>query len=489
MTEKNVATVIVIGDEILRGQVQDTNKIYLAKKLLNIGIKIQRVVVIPDEVDLIAKEVSEASINYPLVFTSGGVGPTHDDVTYEGVAKGLGLDLKENEELLHCLRKLFPDKPESRRLATVPDPCELIYVESPDSDASTFPTSTRDTFTIVKVRNVYILPGSPRYFRSSVDAIINGNHLEHGTTLHRDTLELLLDEFSFVKELDEVAKRWHGLVNIGSYPQESQSSTESGDKIPLTYITLEGLNPQDVEKAKKDILEKLTNRLKAMPILRGLDEAAAKAISEDAKDKAYLAESFAVMAQCYDRYKANEVFLSFNGGKDCTVVLHLAVAFARLHNLELPTCLYVTGDAFPEVEEFVEKAASYYGLELVRRDGSIRDALESLLKEKPELKACLLGTRKNDPGAHSLEPFAPTDEGWPHIMRVSPILHWSYSQVWQFLLNHQVPYCSLYDEGYTSLGSKDTTMKNPLLQDPNDSTKYLPAHTLADDSTERHGRV
>lgn len=82
---------------------------------------------------MIAEEVSSASKKYPLVFTSGGVGPTHDDRTYEGVARGLGLGLKEDEELLRCLNKLFPDKPESRRLATVPNPCELIQVTAPGS--------------------------------------------------------------------------------------------------------------------------------------------------------------------------------------------------------------------------------------------------------------------------------------------------------------------------------------------------------------------
>ena len=157
------------------------------------------------------------------------------------------------------------------------------------------------------------------------------------------------------------------------------------------------------------------------------------------------------------RYKAEDVFLSFNGGKDCTVVLHLVATFARLRNLDLPMCLYVSGDAFPEVrlqylksdiylnykvqiivtdeesilqvEEFVRSAAVYYGFELIYREGPIRDALAAVLEQRPNLKACLLGTRKGDPGAHSLERFTLTDPGWPKLMRVCPILHWSYSQV------------------------------------------------------------
>lgn len=189
-----------------------------------------------------------------------------------------------------------------------------------------------------------------------------------------------------------------------------------------------------------------------------------------------------------NKYKANEVFLSFNGGKDCTVVLHLAITFSRLRGFDPPLCLYVTGDAFPEVDEFVLNATSNYGLNLVRKHGPIKQALAVMLEENSNLKACLLGTRKADPGAHSLESFAPTDPGWPQIMRVSPIIDWTYSQVWDYLLRHGVPYCPLYEEGYTSLGAKDTTTRNPLLKDPNNPIKYLPAHTLADDSTERQGR-
>ena len=78
------AGIIIIGDEILKGQTQDTNTYFLAKNLKICGIQLQRVVVIPDEIDTIAKEVKHFSDNFDYVITSGGVGPTHDDVTFEG---------------------------------------------------------------------------------------------------------------------------------------------------------------------------------------------------------------------------------------------------------------------------------------------------------------------------------------------------------------------------------------------------------------------
>lgn len=119
----------------------------------------------------------------------------------------------------------------------------------------------------------------------------------------------------------------------------------------------------------------------------------------------------------------------------------------------------------------------------------MKSALRGLLNTSPHLKACLMGMRRNDPGSENLLPLAMTDHDWPRIMRINPILDWSYKQVWDFILAHDVPYCPLYDQGYTSLGTKAKTMKNPLLQDPANPNKYLPAHSLTDDSAERQGRT
>lgn len=85
-----------------------------------------------------------------------------------------------------------------------------------------------------------------------------------------------------------------------------------------------------------------------------------------------------------------------------------------------------------------------------------------------------------------------TDPGWPQVMRVSPILDWKYSDIWDFLLKSKVSYCELYDRGYTSLGSKTNTVPNPALKYIEKGTKeekYLPAWQLKDESKERCGRA
>jgi len=211
-------------------------------------------------------------------------------------------------------------------------------------------------------------------------------------------------------------------------------------------------------------------------------------VMKSGDEQPHVKKALEILEQCCENYNANEIFLSFNGGKDCTTVLHLAATMFKLKDISPLMCLYVTEDPFPEVDAFVDQAASYYGLKLIRKKKPIKSALETLQIENKTLKAGLMGTRRGDPGSEKLEFFSRTDPGWPKIMRVFPILDWSYGQVWQFLLEHKVPYCSLYDQGYTSLGSRATASPNPLLRNSEDSLSYAPAYTLLDDSTERQGR-
>ena len=102
------------------------------------------------------------------------------------------------------------------------------------------------------------------------------------------------------------------------------------------------------------------------------------------------------------------------------------------------------------------------------------------------IKAIFVGTRRTDPHGGSLQSFTPTDGGWPKFMRILPVLEWKYPEVWTFLRHFDIPYCELYDLGYTSLGGTNDTHPNPALKlrDGN----YLPAYELKKDEEERLGR-
>lgn len=209
--------------------------------------------------------------------------------------------------------------------------------------------------------------------------------------------------------------------------------------------------------------------------------------------------------------------ISFNGGKDCTVLLHL-LAVCLWHRKQrrrrqdaaqpdkdreppsnelspAPTshfrALYVTCSApFSEVDAFVDACAYSYNLDLVcTTPGGLpmKEALFQYKAKEPDVTSILVGTRRDDPHGESLSFRTPTDEGWPSYQRVHPIINWTYQQIWEYLRMFQVPYCDLYNQGYTSLGSTFNTYPNPALREANGH--YLPAYELKDGSKERHGRT
>lgn len=113
------------------------------------------------------------------------------------------------------------------------------------------------------------------------------------------------------------------------------------------------------------------------------------------------------------------------------------------------------------------------------------------LIDTENIKAIIMGNRRSDPWSRDLEPICKSSAGWPDFYRVFPILDWSYKQVWQFLRIFELPYCSLYDQGYTSLGELDNTVRNPHLKVEGEAGQetYLPAYLLENEEYERESRV
>ncbi len=200
---------------------------------------------------------------------------------------------------------------------------------------------------------------------------------------------------------------------------------------------------------------------------------------------------WAVLQQTLVLYTLDELCISFNGGKDCTALLALYYAavmrkypsFAGKLN-----ALYVQSDSpFPEAEDFISECTEKYNLNVIKINSNIKKALEFLKVSHPRIRGILMGTRKHDPYSERLNLFSPTDPGWPSYMRINPILNWHYSDVWSLLKECKIPYMSLYDRGYTSIGSRHNTMPNPALRMENG--EYKPAHMLEDESREREGRM
>lgn len=175
-------------------------------------------------------------------------------------------------------------------------------------------------------------------------------------------------------------------------------------------------------------------------------------------------------------YGPERLLLSFNGGKDATVLLHLARAVYAHAGLAPPRCVYWDDDAcFPQVAAFVEDAVQRYSLPLLRYSCGFTDGLRDAV-DRHAMAAVLLGTRTCDPNGVGADAFQPSSAGWPTFMRVNPLLHWAYHDVWRFLRGFNLPFCELYERGYTSLGNMHNTRPNPALMLP--SGAYLPADAL-----------
>lgn len=198
--------------------------------------------------------------------------------------------------------------------------------------------------------------------------------------------------------------------------------------------------------------------------------------------------------------------VAFNGGKDATVVLHLArAAMAGLgpdDRRPLRVMYLPSDDEFPEVDAFVDVTArSFPDIDVSMVLGGLGVGLDRVCSEEARTAAAeiavtaghrlglgfVLGTKINDPNAKGQGTFEPSSPKFPPFWRVNPILDWSYADVWHFLRQHGLPYCSMYDRGYTSIGQQANTAPNPVLRCEDGS--YLPAYALEDESLERAGRL
>jgi molybdenum cofactor synthesis domain-containing protein len=218
------AAILVIGDEILSGKTEDANARLLIGELRELGVALKRILVIPDEVAEVAAAVRELSAGFDHVFTSGGVGPTHDDVTIVGIAAAFDKPVIRHPELERRLKTFFGDgADESKlRMADVPENAELL--EMPDW-----------RWPVLVCRNVYILPGVPELFRKKFMAMRERFRVEPFFTHAVFTLE---EEFDIAAALSEVADA-NPSVAIGSYPNfatpdyKVKITLESKDKTAL----------------------------------------------------------------------------------------------------------------------------------------------------------------------------------------------------------------------------------------------------------------
>jgi molybdenum cofactor synthesis domain-containing protein len=221
--------VLVIGNELLSGKVEEANVHVLARTLRGLGVELRRVVMILDDVDEIAREVKALSATHDWVFTSGGVGPTHDDVTVVGVAKAFGVRAVEDPLLAKMLRDHYKERCTDGHLqmALVPEGATLEA-----SEEIRWPT--------IRVENVWLMPGVPEIFRMKLPVV--ARIIGSAARFVSHAVFTKMDEGDLKPLLDAIVALFPD-VDVGSYPKWQ-------DPTYRTKLTFDGRDEARVDAAR-----------------------------------------------------------------------------------------------------------------------------------------------------------------------------------------------------------------------------------------------
>lgn len=220
------ACLLLIGNELLSGRTQDKNLAFLGKRLAAMGIRLAEARVIADDTHIIVHNVNDTRQRFDYVFTTGGIGPTHDDITSAAIARAFNVPLKRHPRAEQVLRDFYADSLNEARLRMADIPAGAELIDNPISGAPGF-----------QIANVYVLAGIPSVMQAMFDALAEG--LRHGEPILSRTLTTDRREGELAEGLTDIQSRYPDL-SIGSYP--FFTSAQKGVNIVVRGLNAELLN-------------------------------------------------------------------------------------------------------------------------------------------------------------------------------------------------------------------------------------------------------
>lgn len=241
------AAILVIGNEILSGRTQDTNTKFIAEKMTSLGIRMREVRVVPDDKDIIIAALNEMRAKVDYLFTTGGIGPTHDDITAGSIAEAFGVDLILDPDARRQMLDYYgaeAELTEARlRMAHVPQGAALI--RNPVSGAPGF-----------IMGNVYTMAGVPRIMQAMMDNIVAT--LRQGPKIMSNSISCSLGESAIAHQLGEIQNRYPD-VEIGSYPHYRAGA------LGLSLV-LRSIDQQKIAAATEEVIA-MVKSLNGNPVL------------------------------------------------------------------------------------------------------------------------------------------------------------------------------------------------------------------------------
>lgn len=237
------AAILVIGNEILSGRVQDKNVNFIAKRLSECGIRLVEVRLVLDIEEDIISSINDLKSKYDYIFTTGGIGPTHDDITSQSISKAFNLPYEKNQEAYDLIKKLYEERgedlnPSREKMAFMPKGVELIR-----NDVTKCPG--------FKIDNIFVMAGIPEIMQNMFYHI--EKQLEKSNPIISESVRIYIGESLIAYHLEEIQKQYPH-IDIGSYPSKIEENH-------ITEIVFKGTNKESIGEAKEKLIKILQEKV------------------------------------------------------------------------------------------------------------------------------------------------------------------------------------------------------------------------------------